>query len=764
MADVFISYKRGDAARVRKLVAALRDQGLDAWWDEDIPPSAPWEATIESALAGAKAVIVCWSVEAVASDNVRSEARVAREDGRLIQVFLKPCSPPLFFGERQGVDLASWRGKPDDPRIAKIADYVRAVAAGERAGGSDGPKRPHRFDFRIAAALGILVLLIGGGLGWWFLSPATASGPTTLAVLPFRALNPNDANLVDAIWDDTRGALGHNPNLRVLGRSAVETLADQHLDPQAYRRKVGAAYLLDGRVEHVGDRVDITVSLVDTKDGAEVWNDRLGGKLDNVFAFQNRIASEVEGRIRGRLAPDRGIKPQNITTSGEVYQIFADARADVHRRDPEGFKRGIALLRKAVAMDPNYAPAWAELGIATRLAGGPKPIDQLTAEAASYLKRAITLAPNLANARAALPMVEDYPPGSEAELRKALALDPNDAEAWLWLGNLYANQQKDYKKSLAAMSRSVEIEPLLWPAVGNKIMGLNQLHDDEGLAAEFRRIEATGDPVLLLKARAHLAEARNQIGDSVNLLLELRAKYPEEASWVDRRIGGNLVALGFVEEGLKAFGTPLIYARDYRGDPEPAQSIRADLKRPVEFWIGGDEAAVFGRLLPRHGRLKEYVGYYNAAFNSPDDFATAFASHPGFQMSFAPNVAVNLRAAGEQAQSERILSDDEELVASKLRLAPDDPGFQLNLAQLRAAQGRDAESINALDKAVKGGWLPDRQFFATDIADEPCFAHLRDEPQFAAIRQSILARIDAERRRVKPKLLVASGLRAKAAA
>jgi tetratricopeptide (TPR) repeat protein len=148
----------------------------------------------------------------------------------------------------------------------------------------------------------------------------------------------------------------------------------------------------------------------------------------------------VEGRIRGRLAPDRGIKPQNITTSGEVYQIFADARAEVHRRDPEGFKRGIALLRKAVAMDPNYAPAWAELGIATRLAGGPKPIDQLTAEAASYLKRALTLAPNLANARAALPMVEDYPPGSEAELRKALALDPNDAEAWLWLGSLYANQ------------------------------------------------------------------------------------------------------------------------------------------------------------------------------------------------------------------------------------------------------------------------------------------------------------------------------------
>ena len=67
MADVFISYKREDAARVRKLVAALRDAGLDVWWDEDIPASAPWEATIERALADAKEVIVCWSPASVGS-------------------------------------------------------------------------------------------------------------------------------------------------------------------------------------------------------------------------------------------------------------------------------------------------------------------------------------------------------------------------------------------------------------------------------------------------------------------------------------------------------------------------------------------------------------------------------------------------------------------------------------------------------------------------------------------------------------------------
>jgi len=150
MADVFVSYKREDVARVRKLVAALRGSGLDVWWDEDIPASAPWEATIEKALADAKAVIVCWSPASVASENVRSEARVAREDKRLIQIFVEPCSTPLFFGERQGVDLSSWRGRADDPRIAGIVQCVREIT-GEPVAHADRPKR-RRFHFKSLAA------------------------------------------------------------------------------------------------------------------------------------------------------------------------------------------------------------------------------------------------------------------------------------------------------------------------------------------------------------------------------------------------------------------------------------------------------------------------------------------------------------------------------------------------------------------------------------------------------------------------------------
>ena len=110
MADVFVSYKREDLPAVHILVAGLRRCGLSVWWDQDIRADEPWELTIERELEGAKAAIVAWSPASVASENVKAEARRARGQGKLVQVFIAPCDPPLFFGERQGVDLKHWSG------------------------------------------------------------------------------------------------------------------------------------------------------------------------------------------------------------------------------------------------------------------------------------------------------------------------------------------------------------------------------------------------------------------------------------------------------------------------------------------------------------------------------------------------------------------------------------------------------------------------------------------------------------------------------
>ncbi len=118
--DVFVSYKRDDERTVGLLVQGLRQAGLRVWWDKDIPPSAPWETTIEESLRRAHCALVCWSSQSTASENVKSEAREAKRRERLVQIYIDECDPPLFFGERQGVSLVGWDGSIGAQKFTEI--------------------------------------------------------------------------------------------------------------------------------------------------------------------------------------------------------------------------------------------------------------------------------------------------------------------------------------------------------------------------------------------------------------------------------------------------------------------------------------------------------------------------------------------------------------------------------------------------------------------------------------------------------------------
>jgi len=168
MTGIFISYKREDLAAVQRFVQGLREAGQDVWWDQDIAPDDPWEATIERQLEAASVVIVAWSTAAVASENVKAEARRARTKGKLIQVFVEACEPPLFFGERQGVDLSGWRGDTSDQRFQTVLTAAHAIQAGRKPplGVGYAPKRSNVLAWIVPAgaiASGTLALVANLG-------------------------------------------------------------------------------------------------------------------------------------------------------------------------------------------------------------------------------------------------------------------------------------------------------------------------------------------------------------------------------------------------------------------------------------------------------------------------------------------------------------------------------------------------------------------------------------------------------------------------
>ena len=134
MPDVFVSYKKSDADRVRPLVAHIRAAGLDVWWDEGIQPSTSWRAEIAKQLNAAKCVVAVWTQDSVDHEQgswVMEEATHGLSRKVLAPVRLDLVTPPLGFGEVQYADLAAWSGAADDPRLQHFLGVVQAIVRSE---------------------------------------------------------------------------------------------------------------------------------------------------------------------------------------------------------------------------------------------------------------------------------------------------------------------------------------------------------------------------------------------------------------------------------------------------------------------------------------------------------------------------------------------------------------------------------------------------------------------------------------------------------
>src|SRR5579859_6671544 len=113
MTDIFISYARSTAPQAQAIAEALRALGFGVWRDDELPAHRAYAEVIEERLTAARAVIVVWSEDAAKSQWVRSEADLARNLGKLVQLRIDRARPPLPFNQIQCADLSGWTGDPD---------------------------------------------------------------------------------------------------------------------------------------------------------------------------------------------------------------------------------------------------------------------------------------------------------------------------------------------------------------------------------------------------------------------------------------------------------------------------------------------------------------------------------------------------------------------------------------------------------------------------------------------------------------------------
>ena len=127
-ANIFLSYANADRPRVEALVKALEGQGLDLWWDRDIPRGKNFNRVIEEALQQAKCAIVIWSRASIDSEWVFNEASAARKRGMLVPVLIDDVEPPLEFRHLQAARLVGWQGDAADAEFIGLLDAVRGLS------------------------------------------------------------------------------------------------------------------------------------------------------------------------------------------------------------------------------------------------------------------------------------------------------------------------------------------------------------------------------------------------------------------------------------------------------------------------------------------------------------------------------------------------------------------------------------------------------------------------------------------------------------
>jgi hypothetical protein len=128
MPDIFISYSHKDSEFVRDLIQPLEAEGFSVWWDHSIPPGKTWDDVIARGIREAKACLVVWSANSVASDWVKEEATLAKEAGKFLPILVGVDQPPMGFRRVQAADFRRWNGNRQDPQwrllMAEIAQLV----------------------------------------------------------------------------------------------------------------------------------------------------------------------------------------------------------------------------------------------------------------------------------------------------------------------------------------------------------------------------------------------------------------------------------------------------------------------------------------------------------------------------------------------------------------------------------------------------------------------------------------------------------------
>ena len=310
--------------------------------------------------------------------------------------------------------------------------------------------------------------------GYRFLAPVTTDSENvpvenSIAVMPFSDMSAarDHEFFCEGMSEEIINALGRVPDVRVASYTSSVRFKGKSLDPQSIGRELNVAWLLEGSVRKSGDMVRIAVQLVRASDGFSVWSGRFDRRLDDVFSVQDDIAGSIAQTLTHRVAGTAGPLVTSTTAKTEAYSLFLEGRYLWNKRPGDVVWQALDRFERAIAIDPDFAPAHAALaGLYGTLGAweyGVLPPAEALAKAKAAAKRALELDPQLAAGHTAFGYTTlHFDWDADAACRQfdqAIALNPDWVDAHHWHSHALCAAAR-FPESLAACRRIVELDPL----------------------------------------------------------------------------------------------------------------------------------------------------------------------------------------------------------------------------------------------------------------------------------------------------------------
>ncbi len=518
-------------------------------------------------------------------------------------------------------DLARLKREQDSGRSTRVSDAsatssgsVSAAAGGasgtsaaspaQTSSGSAampaahaGPSRKLWIGGAVAAAM---ALAIGGG---YYMVRGRSPGEkvTSIAVLPFvnATSDPNNEYLSDGLTESLIGTLSQLPDVKVMARSTVFRFKNSEDNPQKIGKDLNVGSVLMGRVTQHGDTLAVQADLVNTADGSEIWGKHYERKMADVTEVQSDITGDVAKKLQIRVSGDEREKMGSAGTSNpDAYRLYLEGQQQLYGRTKPGIIKSVALFRQAVTADPQYSLAWAGLSNSYVVAIGYGRL---------------------------LPPAEAGPLADEAS-KKAVELDDSSSEAHVARGNALSIQWK-WSEAEKEFRRAIELNPNNANAhyfyAFNYLMPTNHIEE----ALQQFRLALALDPLAGI-VRTNYA-----------LTLMDAGKYPESREQFDQILqrdpayGPAHFYLSQMQATQGQWADAIDTMKSGPGSPFPNRSFNADAQGYVQLMEAGSNGTLPANVAVAYslaGNRDKAFEFLEKAYADRDDELTAVIRFPAF--------------------------------------------------------------------------------------------------------------------------------------